>query len=254
MAERAAPDFTPEARSGAPDFTHVRAWVFDLDNTLYPSECDLFAQIDARMRAFVARALDLSEDEARLVQKRYYAEHGTTLKGLMTHHGVAPQAYLDFVHDIDLGVVAPDAVLRARIAALPGRKIVFTNGSRAHAERVLARRGLDGLFEHCFDIVAAGYEPKPALAAFARMIEVCGVAPDRAAMFEDLPRNLAPAHALGFTTVLVRTHYDWSHEPEAARPAGPGAAPDFAHYVTDDLTGFLGAVRIAPGPEADPAR
>ncbi len=233
-----------EAAGGAgPDFTHVRAWVFDLDNTLYPSHCNLFSQIDARMTRWVSEFLDLPADEARLIQKRYYAEHGTTLKGLMARHGMAPAEYLDFVHDIDLSVVEADSVLRARIEALPGTRVVFTNGSHGHAERVLEKRGLSGLFDHTFDIVAAGYEPKPARAAFDRMMEACGVAPDRAAMFEDLERNLEPAHALGFTTVLVRTDHDWSHEPEGARPAGPGAAPPHAHHVTDDLCAFLGEIR-----------
>lgn len=235
----AQPDFRP-------DFRHVRAWVFDLDNTLYPSECNLFAQIDTRMRAFVARYLGVEEDEAHRIQKRYYAEHGTTLKGLMANHDMTPGEYLDFVHDIDLTVVEPDAALRAAVEALPGAKIVFTNGSRGHAERVLERRGLTGLFDATFDIEAAGFEPKPAEIAFTRMMAACGVAPDQAAMFEDLPRNLAPAAALGFTTVLVQTGYDWSHEPEEARPAGPGEAPDFVHHVTDDLAEFLGRIRIRP--------
>jgi putative hydrolase of the HAD superfamily len=232
-----APDFRP-------DFRHVRAWVFDLDNTLYPSECDLFAQIDARMRAWVARYLGVSEDEARAVQKRYYAEHGTTLKGLMANHGAIPNEYLDFVHDIDVSVVPPDAILRARIEALPGTRIVFTNGSEGHARRVLKQRGLEGVFDRMFDIVACGFEPKPARVAFERMMDACAVDPAASAMFEDLPRNLEAAHALGFTTVLVRTGHDWSHEPEGARPAGRGEAPACAHYVTDDLTHFLGEVLV----------
>jgi len=234
----------PDAASDtAPDFSHVTAWVFDLDNTLYPSECDLFAQIDARMCAWVANYLGVDETEARHVQKRYYAEHGTTLKGLMTHHGVIPAEYLDFVHDIDVSVVPRDEALRARIEALPGAKIVFTNGSEGHANRVLKQRGLEGVFDRCFDIVACGFEPKPARIAFERMMQACGVDPHAAAMFEDLARNLEAAHGLGFTTVLVRTAHDWSHEPEAARPAGPDAAPACAHYVTDDLTRFLGQIR-----------
>src|SRR5690606_29940080 len=191
----------------------------------------------------VANFLGVDEDEARRVQKRYYAEHGTTLKGLMVHHGAAPDDYLDFVHDIDLSAVPRDETLRARIAALPGARIVFTNGSEGHARRVLEKRGLADLFDRCFDIAACGFEPKPARAAFDRMTRACGVAPARAAMFEDLPRNLEPAHALGFTTVLVRTAHDWSHEPEGARPAGRHEAPPHAHFVTDDLTAFLGDIR-----------
>lgn len=230
-----------------PDFRHVESWVFDLDNTLYPSECDLFAQIDRRMQAWVADFLKVSPDEARAIQKRYYAEHGTTLKGLMERHGASPDAYQAYVHDIDLSVVPPAPVLRQRIAALPGRKIVFTNGSEAHAGRVLDRLGLDGVFEAVIDIAACGYTPKPDSAAFDAMSRATGVEPSRAAMFEDLARNLKPAAALGFTTVLVTTGKDWSHEPESARPAAPGEAPDFVDHVTGDLCGFLGGLRVRGG-------
>ncbi|MCG8443121.1 MAG: pyrimidine 5'-nucleotidase [Caulobacterales bacterium] len=229
----------------APDLAHVAVWVFDLDNTLYPSECDLFAQIDQRMTAFVAEALGVDAAEARAVQKRYYAEHGTTLNGLMRLHGVEPDDYLDYVHDIDLTPVEACANLRARIDALPGRKIVFTNGSRAHAERVVDKRGLAGLFDAVFDIAEAGFEPKPFRAAYDRLVERFAIAPERAAMFEDLPRNLEVAHAMGFTTVLVRTTKDWSHEPIEARPAGPDADHDHVHFATDDLAAFLGRAQVS---------
>ncbi len=229
-----------------PDFTHVDAWVFDLDNTLYPSECDLFAQIDDKMTAYVAAALGLERDAAREIQKRYYAEHGTTLNGLMTVHGLAPGDYLDAVHDIDLSPVEPCAVLRANIASLPGRKFVFTNGSRAHAERVTEKRGLSGLFDGMFDIAAAGYAPKPLPDAYTRFLDAFEIEPSRAAMFEDIPRNLACPFELGFTTVLVRTEKDWSSEPAVARPAAAGDVHDHIHHVTDDLGGFLGDVRLRP--------
>ncbi|MBA4801644.1 MULTISPECIES: pyrimidine 5'-nucleotidase [Euryhalocaulis] len=228
----------------APDFSHVEAWVFDLDNTLYPSECDLFAQIDVRMRDWVADFLKVSPDEARIIQKRYYADHGTTLKGLMAVHGADPGPYLDYVHEIELDVLEHDALLAERIAALPGARVVFTNGSVRHAERVLEKRGLADLFDAIFDIQAAGFEPKPARIAFDRMAKATGVAPRRAAMFEDLARNLEPAAELGFTTVLVTTGKDWSHEPEGARPAAAGEAPDFVDHVTDDLTAFLGDLKV----------
>lgn len=226
------------------DFSHVEAWVFDLDNTLYPSECDLFAQIDVRMRDWVADFLKVSLDEAGVIQKRYYADHGTTLKGLMDLHGADPIAYMDYVHEIELDVLDCDPLLAQRIAALPGARVVFTNGSVRHAERVLEKRGLDGLFDAVFDIQAAGFEPKPARIAFDRMAKATGVAPAKAAMFEDLARNLEPAAALGFTTVLVTTGKDWSHEPEGARPAARGDAPDFVDHVTDDLTAFLGGLKL----------
>jgi putative hydrolase of the HAD superfamily len=196
------------------------------------------------MSQFVSRALNIDVEEARIVQKRYLVEHGTTLNGLMSVNGVEPGPYLDFVHDIDLSPVAHDAELARLVEALPGQKIVFTNGSRGHAERVTDKLGLGGLFHHLFSIEDADYIPKPRDEAFARLIATCGVDPSQSVMFEDLPRNLAPAAALGFTTVLVTSAKDWSHEPEEARPAGAGAVPPFVHHVTGDLKGFLRAIVV----------
>ena len=222
------------------DLSHIDTWVFDLDNTLYPASCDLFAEIDARMTTFVAGFLDTEPEEARAVQKKYYAEHGTTLNGLMLHHGLAPEEFLDFVHDIDLSVLPTGPELREAILGLPGRKLVYTNGSRRHAERVTEALGLAGLFDGLFGIEDSGYTPKPQLRAYNVFVRQFNVAPARSAFFEDLARNLAPAKALGFTTVLVHSDHDWSHEPEEARPAGGGDdAPDHVDYVTGDLPAFL---------------
>jgi putative hydrolase of the HAD superfamily len=227
----------------APDLTHVDAWVFDLDNTLYPSACDLFVQIDERIMSFVSQQLSVPLAEARVVQKKYYAEHGTTLSGLMKVNGLAPQAFLDFVHDIDLAPLdaAPD--LSSVLAALPGKRYVFTNGSRRHAENVTRKLKIDHLFDDMFDIIAADYRPKPHIATYDAFLDRTGVDPARAVMFEDLARNLLPAHQLGMTTVLVRTGKDWSHEPAEVRPAGPGDHPDHVHHATDDLSHFLGTLR-----------
>ncbi|MEM8921586.1 MAG: pyrimidine 5'-nucleotidase, partial [Pseudomonadota bacterium] len=149
---------------------HVTDWVFDLDNTLYPGACDLFAQIDQRMTQFVAQSLDLTPTDARALQKRYYAEHGTTLNGLMTRHNMTPDAFLDYVHDIDLAPLAQAPDLSAAIDALPGRKFVFTNGSMGHAERVTKELGIDHLFTDMVDIVAADFKPKPDKHAFDRFL------------------------------------------------------------------------------------
>lgn len=214
-------------------------WVFDLDNTLYPAECDLFAQIDARMTAYVSSLLQVDPIEARRVQKAYYAAYGTTLAGLMAQHQVDPHDFLHHVHDIDVSLVDPDPDLEHLVRGLPGRKLIFTNGSRAHADRVVRRLGLEGIFDDHFDIVASDFAPKPQLEAFHRLIEAHGFSPARAMMFEDLARNLEPAAALGFTTVLVRSSKDWSHEPEGARPAGSGDTPAHVHHVTDCLKTFL---------------
>lgn len=228
------------------DLTHVDAWVFDLDNTLYHPKHDLFAQIDHRMTDFVSRLLGVPPAEARQTQKRYYAEHGTTLNGLMRMHGLDPREFLEFVHNIDLSVLPEHPELAAAIARLPGKRYVFTNGSQRHAERVLKKLGADHLFDGVVDIERAGFQPKPHRASFERMIETFALAPERAVMFEDLARNLATAADLGFTTVLVTSDKDWSHEPEGARPAGLEDRHDFVHHVTDDLAGFLASARVSP--------
>jgi len=205
-------------------FAHVTAWVFDLDNTLYDPGVRLFDQIDARITAYVMRVTGLDRPEADRLRRHYWREHGTTLAGLMAVHGVEPEGYMAEVHDIDFGVLAPDPALRDGIAALPGRRIVHTNASAPYAERVLEARGLSDLFHAVYGVEHAGYRPKPLRAAHEAVLAADGIAPDRAAMFEDDPRNLTAPHALGMRTVHVA--------PE------PAPAPHIHHH-TDDLAGFL---------------
>lgn len=229
------------------DLRHVESWVFDLDNTLYPAECHLFAQIDARMADFICSTLGVDHPEARRLQKHYYVKYGTTLAGLMTEHGTSPDDFLSFVHDIDHSVVPENAKLRAAIESLPGRRYIFTNGSVAHAEKTLGRIGLQGLFDDIFDIRAANWTPKPHLGTYEKFLSATRVRPRESAMFEDLAHNLEAAHALGMTTVLVCQEASWfSDEPQAKRPARPGDAHGpHIHHVTDDLAGFLGMVEKA---------
>lgn len=220
-----------------------RDWIFDLDNTLYPAECDLFAQIDVRMTDYVSAHLKLDQESARALQKQYYTEHGTTLAGMMMHHEIDPTHFLNFVHDIDHSPlpILPD--LRAALHALPGRKFVFTNGSLGHAKGVTRAMKIDDVFDGMFGIEEMEYRPKPAAHAFDTFINTFDIQPDRAVFFEDLSRNLEPAFHMGFATVLVTSTKDWSHEPEAARPAGLGdEAPSHVDHVTSDLTAFLQAL------------
>jgi putative hydrolase of the HAD superfamily len=213
-----------------PDLTHVDTWLFDLDDTLYPPECELMALVDARMTAFVARQTGLPWAEARALQKSYYHQHGTTLAGLMANHGVDPAAYIAEVQDVAMDTVQPDPTLRAALARLPGRRLVFTNAGGRYAEKVLARLGIDDLFEDVFHIEAADYIPKPQPACFERMTVRHGVAPARAAFFEDSERNLAPAAALGMTTVLVGPHALTS-------------TASFVHHRAERLAPFLEAAQ-----------
>jgi len=205
-------------------FSHVSHWVFDLDNTLYPPHARLFDQIEVRMTRFVMEALNVTRPEADRLRKVYWAEYGTTLAGLMRVHGVDPAPYLTEVHDISLDHLDRDTELAAHFADLPGRRIVYTNGSAPYAERVLEARGLAGLFDAVYGVEHAGFRPKPERAAFEAVFARDGVEPARAAMFEDDPRNLTAPHAMGMRTVHV------APDPHEA---------DHIHHHTDDLTAFL---------------
>jgi putative hydrolase of the HAD superfamily len=231
-------------RPAPPALGHVTDWVFDLDNTLYPAECDLFAEIDQRMTDFVARLTGLDPVRARELQKHYYAKYGTTLSGLMTEHALDPADFLHFVHEIDLSPLPDLPDLRQAIANLPGRRFIYTNGPRLHAERVIEKMGLAHLFDASFGIEDGAYTPKPHLTAYQAFCRTNRVDPNSAAFFEDLVRNLVPAKALGFTTVLVHSSKDWSHEPLEARPASApsgqgGDGAGHIDYITGDLAGFL---------------
>ncbi len=186
-----------------PALAHIESWIFDLDNSLYPPSCDLFALIDLRMGEYIQRLLGCDPVEARRVQKAHFLEHGTTLAGLMREHGVDPHEFLDFVHDIDLARLTADPALVAALDRLPGRKFIFTNADEGHAHRVLDRLGLANAFDGMHDIHAMAYLPKPNPAAYAAICERHAIDPARALFVDDMARNLAPAKALGMTTVWL---------------------------------------------------
>lgn len=222
-------------------FRRVETWIFDLDNTLYPADSKLWGQVDQRMGTFISEQLNVAPEEAKRIQKLYYRTFGTTLAGLMKHHGVCPERFLEYVHDIDLSMIAPSPALAAATQALPGRKYIFTNGSRRHAERVAERLGVLDMFDGIFDIAAAGYVPKPSRDAYDRFCEACGAQPARAAMFEDLPHNLEMPHALGMVTVLVYSPY-FDHPSQRDVPLD-GPLPPHVHHLTADLVRFLEDLR-----------
>ena len=186
-----------------PALAHVESWIFDLDNSLYPASTDLFALIDERMGAYIERLLGCDPVEARRVQKQHFLSHGTTLAGLMRDHGVDPHDFLDFVHDIDLARLSADPALVSALDRLPGRKFVFTNADEAYARRVLDRLGLANAFDGMHDIHAMAYQPKPYPDAYTALCARHGIDPARALFADDMARNLAPAKAIGMTTVWV---------------------------------------------------
>jgi putative hydrolase of the HAD superfamily len=206
------------------DFRHVKTWVFDLDNTLYPPSARLFDQIEAKMTDWVMARLQVGREHADQLRRHYWALYGTTLAGLMAEHDIAPGEYLSAVHDIDFSPLLPDPVLAARLAALPGRRIVHTNADAAYARRVLKARGLADLFDAIYGVEETLFHPKPARAAFDAVLAADGLDPGAAAMFEDDPRNLAVPHDLGMRTVHIA--------PERLE------APHIHHHA-EDLSEFL---------------
>ena len=231
----------------APPDSHQRptgaidTWIFDLDNTLYPASCALYVEVEQRMTRYIMDAMRLDAEDAHALRRRYFNQHGTTLRGLMNEHGVEPRRFLDYVHEIDLSSVAADPALDAALAALPGRKLVFTNATRRHAERVLERLGLTAHFDAIHDIVAIDYRPKPDPSGYRDLIARYGVEPRRAAMVEDMARNLPPAAALGMTTVWIKTGPHPELEPDHAA---------HIHHTVEDLTEFLrGRARVTKAAE-----
>jgi putative hydrolase of the HAD superfamily len=224
-------------------FRHVETWVFDLDNTLYPHHLNLWQQVDERIRDYIVNLLKISRDEAFRLQKDYYRRYGTTLRGLMEEHGLEPDEFLDIVHQIDRSPLTPNPALGEAIAKLPNRKFIFTNGTREHADAVLERLEIGHHFDDVFDIKAAALEPKPRPLVYERFLARHEVDPARAAIFEDLARNLEVPHALGMTTVLV--------VPAGARVVlreeWELAGRDAPHvdHVTDDLAAFLRGIAAA---------
>ena len=226
-------------------FESVTEWVFDLDNTLYPRHCDLFAQIDWKMTDYVAELLDMPKPEARVLQKELYRSHGTTLRGLMERYHIDPHDFLDKVHDIDYSPVEPNPVLGDLIAALPGRKHIFTNGDVPHARRTTDRLGITDHFHEVFDIVASDLVPKPAEGPYVKFLESHAVDPLKAAMFEDMPRNLDVPKKFGMRTVLVVPAQGSEHSAEAWEHEV--SQHEMIDFSTDHLDDFLADLLEALG-------
>jgi putative hydrolase of the HAD superfamily len=235
------------ARQSLDIFDGVETWVFDLDNTLYPASSRLFDQVSRRMTGYIAEYFNLAPDAALARQKEFFVRYGTTLRGLMTEHGVDPEPFLKYVHEIDVGVVAPNPSLALKLGRLPGRKLVFTNASRVHARRVMERIGINQHFEAIFDVADADYIPKPDRTSYAMMLRRHKVSPSTACMIEDIAGNLEPAKALGMATVWL------THHNELSKPKD-SAAPDYIDFVTNDLGDWLDLVlarRKAPAAAGD---
>ncbi len=215
-----------------PRLASIRTWIFDLDNTLYPARANLFARIDQRMTAYIARLLDVDDAEAHRIQKAYFLDHGTTLSGLMADHGVDPHEFLAYVHDVEMDVLEHDAPLVAAIAKLPGRKLVFTNGDTPYALKVLDRLGLGESFECIHDIHAMGLVPKPDPSAYAGLCAALAIDPTTALFVEDMARNLTPAKAIGMTTVWIDNGSEQAADTDRSH----------IDFTVHDLTAWLDSI------------
>ena len=218
-------------------FAHIDTWIFDLDLTLYGPEANIMAQVRDRIALFVEKHFNIGSDEAHKIRHTYWKKYGTTLGGLMAENKVEPNGYLDFVHDVDMDLLRPDADLRRQITSLPGRKIIFTNADAPYAERVLAARGLDNLFEDIFDIHRMQHLPKPAAASYDSLCAQLDINPARALFVEDSAHNLVPAKVLGMTTIWV------NHGTEAV-------SSDTEQYIDQeiaDLNDWLSSIHTMEG-------
>lgn len=219
-------------------FGHVTTWVFDLDNTLCPPDSGIWQMVHERITLFLFDLFGIDWQSAQALHEHYYSRHGATLLGLAVDHNDQIEQFLEFVHDIDRSALKPDPILAREVERLPGRKLIFTNGSRNHAILTARQLGLDGLFEDPFDIVAAGLKSKPAEAAYSAFFERRQVDPQAAAMFEDVTKNLAVPKAKGMTTTLVTTKRGDLEHPEPSDKEGSDPA-NLVDFVTDDLADFL---------------
>ncbi len=213
-----------------PRLAHIRDWIFDLDNCLYPASTRLFDLIDERMGAYIQRLLGVDAVEARRIQKMHFHGSGTTLAGLMKHHDVDAREFMADVHDIPLDRIARDDRLASALARLPGRKFIHTNGDADYAWKVLDKLGIAAELDHLHDIFAAELRPKPDLHGYRKLLDQFGIDPAGAAMFEDMARNLRPAKELGMTTIWIDNGSErGSHDFH----------PDFVDFTISDVGEWL---------------
>lgn len=192
--------------------------IFDLDNTLYPAEKQLFGLIDVRINRYMTEIVGIPAAEVDALRREYWRLYGVTLQGLIRHHGVDAEDYLHYVHDVDVtSRLTADPVLREVLTGLAQRKAVFTNGSVCHAKRVLTALGIADMFEEIYDIRIAAYLPKPYAEPYHAVLQGLGAPAERCIMIEDSRENLLTAKKLGMGTILV----------------GDGHTPDFVDVHLD---------------------
>ena len=211
---------------------NIKTWIFDLDNTLYSADSGIFQQVHNLMGKFVSDYLKIELKEAKKLQKKYYKQHGTTLRGMMDNHGVDPDYFLDEVHRLDYSIVSKNKVLNNELNKLKGRKIIYTNANLQHAKDVLKRLELTDMFEEIFDIKNANYIPKPEITPYQQIIEEFKIDPSSAIMFDDIAKNLVPAKNVGFTSVWIDAGYENFSDDIAS-------SKKYLDYETKNISNFL---------------
>ena len=212
------------------ELTKIKYWLFDLDNTLYSGQTKVFDQVDKKMSSYISKKLNIPVEEAKKIQKEYFHKYSTTLSGMMKHHNIDANEFLEFVHDVNLDFLKQDKELEIEISRIKGKKIIFTNGSKAHAKNVTKKIGIDKLFDGVFDIVESNFIPKPSLEAYKMLIQKYKIEPQYCILVEDIARNLKPAHELGMKTVWIKNDEPWAAEFSNEK---------FINYKTENLTSFL---------------
>ena len=212
------------------ELAKIKHWLFDLDNTLYSGQTKVFDQVDKKMSSFISKKLNIGLEEAKKIQKDYFHKYSTTLTGMIKHHKINADEFLEFVHDIDLDFLKEDKGLENEISKIKGKKIIFTNGSKAHATNVTKKIGIDKLFDGVFDIVESNFIPKPSIESYKMLIEKYKIEPQYCILVEDIARNLKPAYELGMKTVWIKNDEPWAAE---------FSNESFINYRTENLTNFL---------------
>jgi len=215
----------------------IDTWVFDLDNTLYSADSGIFQQVHKLMGKFIVEHLNVNINEAKNIQRKYYKKHGTTLRGLMDNHGIDPDSFLEEVHKLNYSIVSPNLKLAKNLKNLNGKKFIFTNANKKHADSILDKLQIANLFEGIFDIKMANYIPKPEIQTYEKLIETYNINPNKTIMFDDIAKNLVPASKLGFTTVWI----DVGHENFSDDIA---SSKKYLDYQTKDLSNWLSNINM----------
>jgi putative hydrolase of the HAD superfamily len=213
----------------------IKCWIFDLDNTLYSGKTKVFDQVDKKMSKYISEKLNISELEAKKIQKNYFYEYNTTLNGLIKNHKIDANEFLEFVHDINIDFLKKDIALISELEKLDGKKIIFTNGSRKHAINVTKRIGVDHLFDDIFDIVESDFIPKPSIEPYKKLVKKHNIDPNLCVFIEDIARNLKPAYEMGMKTIWIKNDEPWAKKFSDS---------EFINYKTNNLSEFLKKINL----------